>query len=390
MSLRIIKAEFFLVQIPLTVSVDHALAKRKINTAGFVVLTATDGALGIGEFLNREYVTGETLEDCLHYLKQTGPLLTQSNIDNPIPWLQSVRDNNADSPGKFAAFCAIELALLDLWSKSKGASIAEVIYPNKPQTNKDLLYSAVYPFAKGAKLFVLNLFFSKWMRFQHVKIKGTGDIEKDLNYVEQIRRSFSEGAQIRLDLNGSLSSDHADEYFSRMLKSKARVTWFEQPFPKEAWDLSKRFQKQFENEAVFCADESACSLEDLDRIILEGAFMAINIRIGKNGGILNSLKLYQRAVGAGIATQLGCLVGESSVLSYAGLHFAVLADELRYREGCFGKMLVKWDVINPSLSFSRGGRVSPNKLPKSGLVPSFDVEGLRRQSFQTGEIGGKS
>ena len=140
---------------------------------------------------------------------------------------------------------------------------------------------------------------------------------------------------------------------------------------------------------VFCADESVCSMEDLERAINEGAFRAINIRIGKNGGLLNALKLYKKSLENGLETQLGCLVGESSVLAYAGLHFAAIADRLRYHEGCFGKILVKWDVVRPSLTFSREGRVSLSQLPNAGLVPMFNVDRLRQQAFQSGVLEGR-
>ena len=226
MLLRIIKAEFFLVRIPLRFSVEHALASRTANTTGFVVLTAEDGSLGIGEFLCREYVTGETLEDCLHCLKQIAPLLARSIIENPIPLIQSLWDSSAGLRGKYATICAIELALFDLWGKHQGKPVAEILCPGAWWSHQTFVYSAVYPFASGLKLLALHLFYCRLMRLTHVKVKGTGDIEKDLAYVQEIRRSFPYPVQARLDLNGSLSPNRADEYFSRMLKSKDGVTWF--------------------------------------------------------------------------------------------------------------------------------------------------------------------
>ena len=118
-----------------------------------------------------------------------------------------------------------------------------------------------------------------------------------------------------------------------------------------------------------------------------GAFRAVNIRVAKNGGLLNALKLCEEAVKEGLGVQLGCLVGESSVLAYAGLHLAALCDRFRHYEGCFGTYLIKWDVIQPSLTFSRKGSVPFTRLPKAGLVPAFDVERLRRQAIQSGVLG---
>lgn len=384
MPLRIERVECFVVRIPLRFPVEHALASRTVNQTGFVVLTAEDGTAGIGEFLSREYVTGETLEHCMQCLQRARPFLTKAAIDEPISFIQSLWDRNADVPGKYGALCALELALLDLWGKRHGQPVAEVVRPGAWRPHRTLVYSAVYPFVKGLKLLALHVFYGTVMRLEQVKVKGRGHAESDLAYVQRIRRAFPYPIQIRLDLNGSLSPSHADEYFSRLVKSQDGVTWFEQPFPKDAWDVARRFQKRLGRDVVLCADESVCSMGDLERAISEGAFRAVNIRIGKNGGLLHALKLYKRALDNGLETQLGCLVGESSVLAYAGLHFAALADQLRYHEGCFGTRLITWDVVNPSLTFSRGGRVALSQLPKAGLVPMCHVDRLRQHALQSG------
>ena len=386
MALRIKKTEFFMIRIPLRFSIQHALASRTANTSGFVVLTADDGILGIGEFLCRDYVTGEEPDDCIRYLRRLIPSLIEAPIDDPPGFINTLWQQAADETGKYGAICALELALLDLCGKQQGKSVAQLLHPGV-KTDRTLIYSAVYPFAAGLKLSALHLFYRTIIRAEYIKVKGRGIIDEDLAYVTRVRRAFSYPVHIRLDLNGSLLPDHADEYFSRMLKAQDGVRWFEQPFAKNEWNTSERFQKQFTSDAVLCADESVCSMEDMTRAINQGAFRAINLRIAKNGGLLNALKLYKRAVESGIEVQLGCLVGESSVLAYAGLHFAALAERWRHYEGCFGKYLIKWDVIEPSLMFSRKGRVPLTRLPSTGLVPAFNIDRLRKRAFQSGSLG---
>lgn len=386
MTLRIKQAEFFLIRIPLRFSIQHALASRASNTSGFVVLTADDGIAGIGEFLCRDYVTGEQPEDCIRYLQRLISLLTDAPIDHPLEFLNTLWQQAADEPGKYGAMCAVELALLDLWGKRQGKPVAELLHPGV-RTDRTLVYSAVYPFAAGLKLSALHVFYRTLIRAAYIKVKGRGILEEDLAYVTRIRQAFSYPVHVRLDLNGSLSPEHADEYFSRMLNAQDGVRWFEQPFAKNAWDASERFQKQFARDVVLCADESVCSTEDLTRAITQGAFRAINLRIAKHGGLLNALKLYDKAVENGLEVQLGCLVGESSVLAYAGLHFAALAKRLRHYEGCFGKYLITWDAIEPSLMFSRNGRVPLTRLPATGLVPTCNIDRIRRRAFQSGALG---
>lgn len=390
MPLRIRNAEYFLVRIPLRVSVAHAAASRAVNTSGFLVLSSEDGQMGIGEFLCREYVTGERPEQCIQELERVAQALMQTSIDDPPAYVETLWGSAIDTPGRFGARCALELALLDLWGKQQGKPVAELLQPGVLKAAHDPAYSAVYPFASGLKLAALHFFYRRLIRPDWIKVKGRGHLAEDLNYVLKIRRAFPYPVEMRIDLNGALAPTHADEYFSRMLEPPYEVRWFEQPFPKEAWELSAKFQHQFGETAVLCADESICTSDELTQAIKQGAFRAVNIRIAKHGGLLNALKLYEQALKGGLEVQLGCLVGESSVLAYAGLHFAALATQVRHYEGCFGRYLITWDVIQPSLRFSRNGRVPITRLPRAGLVPPFHVERLRHRAFQTGPLGRSS
>ncbi len=383
MSLRIKQVEIFLVNIPLRFSIKHALHHRTANTTGFIILSADDGDFGIGEFLCRDYVTGENVEDSIQCLQQIAPELTQSIVDNPLEFIKAIWNQCADKTGKYGAICALELALFDLWGRQQGKPVAELFCSDKLNPDNSLKYSAVYPFASGLKLSALHFFYRTVIQAECIKVKGTGRVEDDLAYVATVRKAFPYPIDLRLDLNGSLLSEHAEKYFSRMLESNNGIRWFEQPFQKHDWEISEKFQKKFASDIVFCADETICSMEDLERIIREGAFRAINIRIAKNGGLFKALELYQRAVQCGLETQLGCYVGESSVLAYAGLHFAAVADRLRYYEGCFGNYLNKWDVVQPSLTFTRKGKISFKQLPHAGLVPFFNVDRLRKKAFKT-------
>ena len=261
--------------------------------------------------------------------------------------------------------------------------MAEMLTSTLPNLGRNLVYSAVYPFASGLKLSALHLFYGRLMRMESLKVKGTGRIEDDLGYVRAIRQAHPYPVSMRLDLNGSLQPQNAEEYFSRMLESECRIGWFEQPFQKNDWEACVRFQQMYQTDIVLCGDESICSIQDLERAAREHAFRAVNIRIAKNGGLLESLRIYRRAIEAGFEVQLGALVGETSVLAHAGLHFAAVADSLRHYEGCFGTYLIKWDVIQPSLTFSRRGYVALGRLASAGLAPSFDVDRLRRKAFQS-------
>ena len=64
-------------------------------------------------------------------------------------------------------------------------------------------------------------------------------------------------------------------------------------------------------------------------------------RIAKNGGLLPALRIARRALEAGLDLQLGCLVGETSLLSAAGLAFLQACPRVRFVEGAFGRFLLR-------------------------------------------------
>lgn len=378
MSFQLVSVQLLFVPIPLRFSVEHALAARSENTTGLLVLTAQDGTQGVGEFLAREYVMGETRAEIAAQLKQLAQVVLRAPMDDPIQFLGKLWQQE-HVPGQFGAIGALDLALLDLASKKRGVSLPTLLEPRFRARNHTPNFSAVYPFATGLKRAALNFIYRRVFSMQDVKMKGSGEIERDLNYVSKIRNAFSYPIRIRVDLNASLVPENAKIYFEQMLK--ANIHWFEQPFAKNDFDTSAHFQRLFENDAVLCADESVCTRADLEQIIASQAFRAVNLRIGKNGGLLKSLELYQRAMDAGLKVQLGALVGETSVLGYAGLHFAALTAPLEHYEGAFGKFLLKWDPVHPSLTFGRHGRVPFTRLPMVGLVPAFDLRRAQQKAI---------
>lgn len=295
--------------------VEHALASRHANTTGFLVLESPDGTAGIGEFLARDYVTGDTLDDCVAALRDLGAQLIGVAVADPVSAINDLWAMRADRHGRTGALGAVDMALLDLCGKTSGRPVASLLDRTLRASVDRLTFSATYPLARGLKLAALHLFYRTWLRMDQVKLKGTGDLNADRGYVHAIRQAFPYRLDVRVDLNGSLLPDAAEDYFACMLEPGCDVHWFEQPFPKGDFDNAAQFQRQFAEDVILCADESVCTTDDLERAIRTQAFRAVNIRIAKHGGLLRALEIHDRATTAGLQTQMGCLVGESSVLA---------------------------------------------------------------------------
>ena len=79
--------------------------------------------------------------------------------------------------------------------------------------------------------------------------------------------------------------------------------------------------------------------------------------------------------------QVGCQVGESSLLSAAHLRLlsalAPLTPGVRYAEGCFGRHLLREDPAAPLVQFRFGGRPPPQPAG-GGLGVRIDPAALQR------------
>jgi muconate cycloisomerase len=111
------------------------------------------------------------------------------------------------------------------------------------------------------------------------------------------------------------------------------------------------------------------------------ACTAVNVRISKCGGLTAALSRCREALAAGLVVQIGCQVGESSLLSSAHLALVSMVQKVTYAEGCFGHFLLAEDPVAPLLQFGRGGR--PPEIPTgAGLGVTVDEGALARWTVQ--------
>ena len=129
--MKIIQFNIITVDIPMRQSVRHALAERNVARNILVAAHDENGNVGWGECCPRPYVTGETIDSVKQDL--TATILPQllgrelgsfeQATDVLVPLLDSMARNQQ------AAFCAAELATLDLTGSCFGTSAGMVLGP---------------------------------------------------------------------------------------------------------------------------------------------------------------------------------------------------------------------------------------------------------------------
>ncbi|HEY8961447.1 MAG TPA: enolase C-terminal domain-like protein [Luteolibacter sp.] len=371
---RIVAFAVHAVDLPFRVKFEHAAASRRHSESLFVELRLDDGTTGWGESLPRVYVTGESRDSACESLagtilprllgrafesfEEVVAFLTDSDGLAPAEWVP--RD-----PPQPAAWCAVDLALLAAFGKRFGRTpFGEVSLP------PDLRYSGVLSSGTGWKHRLQPLLY-RLLGFRSVKIKTGPDTPVDA--IKRVRRLAGRNVQLRVDANMSWTVGQARRCMPEF--ARAGISSFEQPLAADDLEGAARLIRETGLEVM--ADESLHTGESLRRLIEAKACTAINARISKCGGLIATLARCREARNAGLWVQLGCQVGESSLLSAAHLHLSAAFPKAVYREGCFGTFLLAEDPARPELRFGRGGR--PPHLPATtGLGVEIDAGLLAR------------
>lgn len=374
--------------IPMRRRVAHSAGERVVSDPVVAAVELADGTTGYGETLARPYVTGETPESVVRALEQTfvEPLLgfrSESffaglELIDALPW------RDGDGRCVAAARAAVELALLDACSRCFRVGLEEV--PGwaglggfgAPGSAERIRYSAVLASATLAGT-------RKWLRLAwwyglrdfKLKVGGADDDARVRAVVKFLARPLARGeATLRLDANGAWTKDEAIERLGDW--SGLPIASVEQPLAKGRESELSLLKDLVRTPLMH--DESLVSMEDAERLLAQRVADGFNIRLSKCGGLLPSLRLAHLARRRKVTVQLGCMVGESSILSAAGRRFLESTPGVRFAEGWHGAFLLKDDVVDRGLRFGYGGR--GRRLGAYGWGIEVRAERLERLSVQ--------
>ncbi len=339
------------IRLDFRMNVAHSLASRTFSESIIVTIKSASGVTGYGEGVPRTYVTGETTAGAHVFAETLLSDLRDRTFSVPHEVITYLERVGSIAPGNLnpAAFCAVELALLDCAGKHWALPVAEMI--GLGMSEEPLRYSLVVPLLEDMlEAFLLH---AAAFDFQQVKVKV--DSHDPGSRVRWVRKFLGETVEIRIDANCSWNRKNAREYTHEM--SDLGVVSIEQPLVAD--DLAGSAELRREGLIPIILDESVCSTDDVERIAACGAADVINVRVSKCGGLTGSRRVIKTALRHGLNVQLGAQVGESSILTAAGSHLAAGTPAFRWLEGCFGGHLIMTDVCDEPLQFGAGGLFSP-------------------------------
>lgn len=370
-------------RIPLKRDVKHASHSRRANDTLLIRVALEDGTIGWGEGLPRTYVTGETIDTCFETLASLDLSQLAGALVDLGSTVERLRQLRLPAPpaGQRDCFgntvrCALELAVLDAVSRAEGVPLSTVtnhvaeIQPLR-RSVPAVRYSTAVMSVKPWKEAITSLAYRLYGFMQcKVKVGVVGQDEPES--LRRIRRWAGSTMDLRVDANEAW---HPEEVEARVNALRSfGITAVEQPVAHEK--LAELAAIRPKLGVPIMLDESLCSMSDADRAIDNGLCDLFNIRLSKCGGFINSLLLAAKAKQAGLGYQLGCMVGETGILSAAGRHFACSVDGMRYLEGSFDRYLVSEALTKDDLTFGRRG-IAPS-LTGPGLGITIDEAAVER------------
>lgn len=372
--MRINSIKVYHVFLPFAVYFPHSLRSRSGVHNVVVEVIAEEGKIkGYGEGAPRSYVTGESLES----VNRSIALFTRekcfpwqlSDVSQIWDFIDSLPDNGAHN----SAICALESALLDALGRHQNQYVLHY-FPKNYSTNT-FSYGAALPLAdKNGVLKVSRLI--KGRGINKLKLKLGKDFNENKLILELVHSSFDNHYELKVDVNCVWNSDTVKRHLPLLQKYGIKI--LEQPVKPGDPQIVEIANLAKISGLLLMADESACTLDDVQKLSQEGYYGMVNVRLSKCGGFWRSLKIIDYLRENRIAFQIGCHLGESGLLSAAGRVLCLLCSDALYYDGSYDEFLLMENITLENVSFGRGGKAY--SLNGAGLGVNIDLQRLRRLS----------
>jgi L-alanine-DL-glutamate epimerase-like enolase superfamily enzyme len=359
--MKIKHAKLLPLDIPFVEQFAHATKTRRSSDAVLLKITMEDGTIGWGETLVRPYLTGETVELLVNTFQKHSSdfgaanwclALDAPNAEGKIAPITTELDSilaQIELPDSVRSWnglrCLWELAIVDAELRRNKMGLWDVLTP----MCKEVVYSGVISAEDPEK----SLKIARQLRLlgiQHYKLKVTPATAVDL--VRHVRAAIGEGSSLRLDANASFTLDSALAFCGAV--EPLNIAAIEEPLIQATPQTLSALQRQ--TTIPIMSDENLVTFGDAQKLISNQSARMFNIRLAKCGGISSCLAIAKLAQKAGIALQLGALVGETAILSSVGRSLAASIRDFCFVEGSYGTLLLKEDVAQQSIRFGHGGR----------------------------------
>lgn len=369
--MKIERVEVFGVAVPLIGEYKNAYKSKSIQRSAVVRITASGGAVGLGNIDPSPGYSKETIEQSLDMLERTlAPSVIGLDPTNVHRVLEKI---NPAVEGYYDAKAAIEMACVDLSARVAGMPV----YTYLGGAEKDKLLFNAWIGILSPDEAVKETMGWKNRGFRSAKIKVGGNIEADRDRVKAVRAAVGPDFNIRIDANAGYDADTSIRLAKMVADCKLQL--FEQPVPAD--DIKGMARVRREANAVgvpIMADESVLDHASLINIIRHDAADIVKVKVMKQGGFLNTRRMIATAEAAGIR----CVVGHGfglGVNTMAEIMLAATSKNVIDGLECVGPLKTSDDIVTRKLDISSGSIALPGG---PGLGVELDEAKLAKYRFE--------
>ncbi len=337
-----------LVRLPLLIPFTTSFGTELVRSA-LILEFESDGVRALAECVTggNPYYTYEDNETALHIIKDH-----LSGLIKGKPTPEQFLEKAAKIRGHNMAKAAVEMLLWDYHSKLKGKPLSDTLGESKGYSEIGISLGIDKP-----NLMTKRIGEALEKGYKRVKVKI--DRGKEYEILRSIRDEFPEI---------SLSADANSCYTPNDLRALRRIDRFdldylEQPLGHD--DILDHAKLASELNTPICLDESISTVERAKQAFEVGAAQVINLKAGRVGGLLNSLKVARiarkRKKHVFVGGMLETGVGRAFNIALASQKLIDYAGDTSPNERYFARDIVK----NPFRM--RNGRIRTNRGAGIGI-----------------------
>ncbi|GEK58586.1 hypothetical protein CHL76_15190 [Marinococcus halophilus] len=320
-----------------------------------------DGTAGRGAAAPALAVTGESPSSIEAVIK--GPA-AEALAGAPSGALQeNVRKLKESCYGNFSAKAAVEMALINAFTKQRRCSLLEWLGGEPSVLENDMTISMEEPerMKNTAEQYINE-------GFRYLKMKVGDDVRKDYQRILAIAEVLPPGVMLRIDANQGWTSKEAIAFIQQLEKERIPVQFIEQPVAAGDWEGLKKVTES--TGTPIMADESCKTYTDARRLVEQRACDMINIKLMKCGGLLEAWKIADVAEAAGIPCMMGSMM-ESTISASPAAELALAHPNIKMID----LDAPNWIQENNATTISfEGHQIKPLKHAQSSSVTFKEEE----------------
>jgi L-Ala-D/L-Glu epimerase len=262
--------------------------------------SCNDCLFGVGYATATPAITGDTLESMEEFLNRRAGWLGSIPL-SPEGLTDARRELSEFSNESPSGAAGVDLALADLAAKLAGDQGALV----SVATSVTLSAGTASEMAESTRIRI-------GQGFQTIKCKlgvdPANDIER-LVAVDRVRTELSPSVSLWVDANQGWTVDQTFRFLDDVTANGINLQRLEQPTPAADFDALVVIRTHtIELGIPLVADESAMTVDDIDRLAALGAADVINVKVMKFGGLIGSELAIDRARSHGLGVLVGSMM----------------------------------------------------------------------------------